>query len=428
MDNKKSQKIKNSISLAWISITVLVSLLILYTAYHIFSNIGSSVKTTPTGFTEETSSAIFEGVILRDEKVLSSSYTGDVRYLVSDGERASTDMDIAEVYSNKSQEDLSAKIRELEEKLYILKKSNDVGVVSVTDIEKLDDNLEKLYSELMLAVSKSELARASEIEKELLVCLNKKKIYDGTVKNYKAEISLLEDEINKLYASFGGNKDTINAGVGGYFYHNCDGYEKSLSLDALSSLDVNTLKDLINEVKAAPVIENDEIGKMVYDYKWYIASVCDESLSSSLVEGECYEITLFNEKNIEVEMMLEKIGESDAGQTMLTFSCTVMPDGFDYGRYQSFQVKISSVKGYRVPAGALCKVVDDISGEEKVGVYILNASVVYFRRVEIIAECDGYYIVAECDRSLENYREYLDLNDLIIVSGDDLYDGKVIER
>ena len=59
---------------------------------------------------------------------------------------------------------------------------------------------------------------------------------------------------------------------------------------------------------------------------------------------------------------------------------------------------------------------------------MLNASVVYFRRVEILAECDGYYIVAECDKSRENYKEYLDLNDLMIVSGEGLYDGKIIER
>lgn len=426
MENVKQPKKK--INPAWIAITVLLSLLILYTVYHVFGNKGGTVKTVPTGFTEQTSSVIAEGIIIRDERVITSQYSGDVRYLMPDGVRISADMSVAEVYSNKSDIELEKSIAELEEKLEILKKSNDVGVVSVTDIEKLDAEMGRLYSELMLAVSKGELARAGEIEKELLISLNKKKIYDGTVKNYKAEISALETEINKLYASFGGEKDTLSISEGGYFYHECDGYESTLTLDALSALDINTLKNKIIEIKEKPVIENDEVGKMVYDYKWRLASLCDESVAATLVEGDSYEITLFGERNVDVSMTLEKLGESDGESRLVIFSCNVMPDGFDFGRYQSFQIMISSIKGYRVPTAALQRVVDKVSGEEKVGVYVLNASVVYFRRVEILAECDGYYIVAECDKSRENYKEYLDLNDLMIVSGEGLYDGKIIER
>lgn len=427
MDSEKKQPKKKNTNLAWISITVLLSLLIIYTVYHVFANVGG-VKTTPTGYAEHTSSTVIDGIVFRNEKALNSSYTGDIRYLVSDGERISNDAKIAEAYSNRSGEDLSAKIRELEEQLEIFQKSNDVGIISVTDIEKLNAQTEKLYSELMLAMSQNELAGVAEIEKELLICLNKKKIYDGTVSSYNAEISALETEINKLYASFGGDKETLTSSEGGYFYYNCDGYESILTLDTLSNLDLGELQDKINEVRSVPVKENDAVGKIVYDYTWYTACVCDASVASLLCEGELYEMTLFERKNTEVEMTLEKIGESDGEQTMLIFSCSVMPEGFSFGRYQTFEIKINSVKGYRVPSNAIYRITDSESGEEKVGVYILNASVVHFRRVEIIVECDGYYIVAECDRSLDNYKEFLDLNDLIIISGKDLYDGKIIDK
>ena len=427
MDTENKQPKKKNANLAWISITVLLSLLIIYTVYHVFANVGG-VKTTPTGYAEQTSSAVMDGIVFRDEMTLTSSYTGDIRYLVSDGERVSNDAKIAEVYSNESGEDLSAKIRELEEQLEIFQKSNDVGIISVTDIEKLNAQTEKLYSELMLAVSQNELAKVEKIENELLICLNKKKIYDGTVSSYNAEISALEDEINKLYNSFGGSKETLTSSEGGYFYYNCDGYESTFTLDALSSLDLDTLQSQMNDVRSVPVKENGAVGKMVYDYTWYFACVCETSVASLLCEGELYEITLFEKENTEVEMTLEKVGESNGAQTMLIFSCSVMPDGFSFGRYQTFEIKISSVSGYRVPSNAIYRMTDSESGEEKVGVYILNASVVHFRRVEIIAECDGYYIVAECDRSLDNYKEFLDLNDLIIISGKDLYDGKIIDK
>ena len=428
MENEKIKQIKKNISPAWIAITVLLSMLILYTVYHVFGNTGGVVKTTPTGFTEQTVYVVLEGVVVREETVLKSNYSDGVKYLVSNGERISADSPVAEVYSSKAAENAYLKISELEEKLYILRRSNDVGVVSVTDIERLETEMSRLYSELVLATSKGELAKAEALEKELLICLNKKKIYDGTVKNYKSEIARLEAEINALYASFGGNKETVSVSEGGYFYHACDGYESMLTPDVLSSIGLVDLKGKISEVKDKPTIENNEIGKMVYDYTWYLASVCDEAVAAALVEGESYEVTLFSERDISVSMTVERLGESDGESRLVVFSCTVMPDGFEFGRYQNIQIKISSVKGYRVPASALCEVKDKESGEKIKGVYILNASVVHFRRVEIIAECDGYYIVAECDKSREDHREYLDLNDLIIVSGDDLYDGKIIER
>ena len=77
---------------------------------------------------------------------------------------------------------------------------------------------------------------------------------------------------------------------------------------------------------------------------------------------------------------------------------------------------------------ALVNVIDATTGEEKQGVYILNASVVYFRRVEIIAEDNGYYIVQKIDRSKENYQEYLNLNDSIIIDPDGMYDGKILKK
>jgi hypothetical protein len=57
------------------------------------------------------------------------------------------------------------------------------------------------------------------------------------------------------------------------------------------------------------------------------------------------------------------------------------------------------------------------------GVYIFKDSTVYFRRIEILYRGDGYCVVAE-----QNGREdYLALYDLLVTSGEDLYDGRVFQ-
>lgn len=427
MENENSQQKKKRPSLAWISITLLFSMLIIYTVYHVFSGM-MGIKTTPTGYAEQSVSAVMEGVIFRDETPILSKYNGDVRYYVNDGERVSKDTVIAEVYSEKSGQELSFEIAELEERLEILRLSNDVGIVSITDIENLNKEIDRVSAKLYLALSGNDLERVSELERELLILLNKKKIYNGTVSNYDNEIAKLENELDRLYESFSGDSESLAVDEGGYFYHRCDGYEGRLDADKLSGASVSDISSYINEVKETPVKESEAIGKIVGDHKWYVVSVCDSSIASSLEAGRSYSVILFGESSTEVEMTLESVGEADGDKCAVTFSCSVMPAGFSYRRYQTFEIKISSVYGYRVPSDTLNRMIDAESGEEITGVYILNASVVYFKKVNIIAECDGYYIVEENDKSREDHKDFLSLNDLIIISGKDLYDGKVIDK
>ena len=94
---------------------------------------------------------------------------------------------------------------------------------------------------------------------------------------------------------------------------------------------------------------------------------------------------------------------------------------------------MNSVSGYRIPSDSLVK----LDGED--GVYIIVGTVVEFRRVTVVKKGEGYCIVKtyEEDRAeLEKAEEegiqvvrppYLKINDLIITSGNDLYDGKLLD-
>lgn len=423
----KAEK-KTRFSFAWKALTVLISLLILYTAYHVFFGLSESVKTTPAGLVEQSNSIILEGVIFRNEEPIATNNKGDLRPYLSNGEMATVDAAVAAVYSKSLKNDVNSKIEELENKLDIYKQSNVRGLVSIVDIERINAEIEQLYTSIMLALSNGDNYKAARAEKELLICLNTLEIYEGKVKNYNDEIASIEAELDELYNAFEGEKEYVFADKGGYFYYSCDGYEQELTLEALDTLTVSDLKDICERVKDKPITKSSYKCKFVYESTWHIASLCDDKSAALLEVGREYTATVFDIKEREIKVMLEKKGESENGQSVLVFSCSTSPAGFDYTRYQSFKLDISSIEGYRVPKEALQTVVDKKTGEEKVGVYVLNASVVEFKRVDIISEGEGYYIVAKLDRSKENYTEYLDLNDLIILDTNGMYDGKVLTK
>ena len=91
------------------------------------------------------------------------------------------------------------------------------------------------------------------------------------------------------------------------------------------------------------------------------------------------------------------------------------PADFSYLRSQAVEITLDTRTGFYLPDSALHTVNGDV------GVYVLDGSVAVFRRVEILYRGDGFALAsADAEGSTE-----LSLNDLIITSGENLYDGKV---
>ena len=121
-DKPKDQKEnkKPRFSLTWKAFTRLVSLLIIYTGYHVFYGLAENVKTTAAGLVEESHSVMLEGVIFRNEETISTKYQGDMRTYFYNGERVTVDSAVADVYAEYSGDDINFKIDEIKDKIEIL--------------------------------------------------------------------------------------------------------------------------------------------------------------------------------------------------------------------------------------------------------------------------------------------------------------------
>lgn len=412
---------KTRVSGGWILMTVAVSLLILYTVYHVFFGLAQGVETTYAGLIEDGRAVVLEGVIFRDEAPLKTEYRGELYPYLYDGERASASSVVGEIYSKSAGGDVARELAELEEKLDILKKSNVRGLISISDVEKLNKEADELYSQYMLALSKGEIYRASALEREYLIAINKLKICRGEVKNYDAEISELEAEAQALYNSLGGEMEYVIAEKSAYFYHSCDGYEEILTNSALEQMSASELSELVGKVKQEPKRESEYKCKFVYDHTWRIAAICESDAAELLEVGRAYTVTLYDFRERELSFVLESASEAQEGKVKLVFSCSEMPEGFEYSRYQSFRIDVSSVKGYRVPKGAV------VSVDGLMGVYVLQGSEVRFKRVTVLSEGKGYYVCAEQSTHGEP-QSYLAQNAQIILDPDGMYDGRILSR
>ena len=131
----------------------------------------------------------------------------------------------------------------------------------------------------------------------------------------------------------------------------------------------------------------------------------------------------------------------DGEGALVVFRSEDMPEGFGFERSFSAETVALRTTGYRIPTEAVVTLHSKETGEDVTGVYILAGNVVEFRKISIHVRRDGYIIAdtyedvkAYLDSlSDEEYAErtadgwgYLGLNDNIITSGNELYEGKVI--
>ena len=121
-------------------------------------------------------------------------------------------------------------------------------------------------------------------------------------------------------------------------------------------------------------------------------------------------------------MTLERIiTDNSADQALLVFRTGEIPENFNYLRMQTIEVVRQNYTGLGVPASAV-RVVD---GEQ--GVDTLIGNVVKFRKIDTLFEEEGYFIVKSYASNESGYAEHLKRNELIIVKGKNLYDGKIIQ-
>lgn len=368
-----------------------------------------------------------ESCIFRNETVMANPAGGAVVTLVSEGERVSKGQLVANIYSNENDARLQDDINRINRRLEILQNSSVDKQFVISDLRKLDDDIDGIFAEIYEDASKGNLSSAITSSSELLVMLNKRDIIVESGFDYSSELEKLQSEKASLESRVGTVATPVFAEKAGYFFGDVDGYENIFDI---SLVDKITLLDFERLTSSKPdeTIESGSL-KIVGDFVWNIVCSIDAEKARTLTEGWDYTLSFPENGDYEMDMTLSKIvSETNSSTALAVFRVNVLPKDFNYKRFQNAEIVIEGFEGISVPKKAL-RVVNGIEG-----VYILVGDVVRFRSIERIAEKDGYYIVKlksaaavfEEDNGEQVEVKPLSLYDSIVVSGKQLFDGKII--
>ena len=355
-----------------------------------------------------------EGVLLFEESYVAGG--GTLGYLVADGERVSAGTAVAEIYSDAAQASLRQQLESLRKNrsaaLYDLMDSLDAGDYEDTDAEK----------------------------ENYILAQNKLWVITGEVASFSDQITALTQQAATVQSQLG-NPSQITAPQTGYFIRSSSSGRLNAGSADILALDAANLKAY---VESSPEIALDGCaGKIVSGFTWYYAGVCSAKQAEKLLDRDGKPLT----KSVEIRFpgqvetpLKAKVSEVniDAENDIARFvlSCEIINGDVLRLNCADAQIIVGRNTGLRVPAAAVHYLKEDGSeaegqGENYIpGVYVKYGNLARFCRIDPVYAAhpqitDGDDLIVLPSGTAGSVSQ-VRLYDEIIVSGQNLYDGKLL--
>ena len=380
---------------------VFLAAILAYVAVYLVSSLNNAYKTSAAvDYTVRDTISVY-GMVVRDEEVMKTGYSS-VYIEASEGKRVSGGGEIGAVYSTDEDLHRAERLREITEQIAGLEALEAGGQV---DNQKLESSIKSEILELRHAVQSRELAEADSHRLNIETLLFSASSDAGTV---SSQLSALRAEAASLQSAVARVSATVTAPASGLYSSALDGFEELTPAD-VAGISTAELKALLSEKREAP---DQALGKLVYGSAWYYASVMDAEDARRFAKGDRVTMIFGRYYSEVLHMRVESVSVPERGEAAVVFACEeAMADTLSM-RVQSAEIILSEDHGIRVPKRAI-----RMDEEGTIFVYVQTGIQVEKKPVELLFDVGEYYVV----RSSK-----LHAGDDVIVSGKDLYEGKVV--
>lgn len=242
-----------------------------------------------------------EGYIIRDEEVLKGeNYSNGLDQIITDGFRVSKGEAVFRYYSN-NEDEIMLQIKELDKQIDEALENSEKTIFSA-DIDNLEIQIEKILDEIQ---NENEIQVIEEYEKKLDSYIIKKAEIAGENSPAGSYIKTLIAERNELNNQLTSNSEIVYAPKAGVVSYRVDGLEEILKSDDFSYLSTELLNDFGLSVGAS-IPESKENGKVVNNFKCYIACIIDTENSEVAEVGDKVVLRLSDSSEVDSEIVYIK--------------------------------------------------------------------------------------------------------------------------
>ena len=387
-------------------------------AYFIVQGINYFVNPTTTTLTYRyrTEDAIpLRGYVVRKEAVIDSSETL-LELTHAEGERVAVGSAVATVYRSEDAlaqaQELQVLTQQLEQLRYAQSAASDA-----TAALKLDGDIRNDIVALRAACASG--GYADSLGSELKTTVLKRAYAYRGADNLSERAKELSSTISSVTASLRGTSSTIKASFAGTYSAVVDGYESVLTPELLEGLTPSGFDTI------SPAAVSSTVGKIIESDEWHFVSVLSEQDAARLRKNPSLTLRMASGVSFNLPVTVERIGKAESGRCVLVLTSDDYLSYLTLLREQNAELILHTYEGLRIPKNAL-----RVEEDGKSGVYCLVGLTAYFKPVNILYHGIDFCLVEPGEATGETDNQVLlytlRAGDEVIISANDLYNGKVI--
>lgn len=302
-------------------------------------------------------SNLLKGIIFREEEVVNSTRTGDIHYILSEGEKVANKGSVCLVANGEEIKSLKNQLYTLDHSLYNKQdKRSDLSyyqadVYQINEVLKkeIDTFAESKYWDNPKSVYELRQTLDKTIEdRTALYVQDESKTTEGIKGNRQEIVKSLKD-----------NQSAQKASMSGIISYTLDGYEDKLDTESLNTMDYEQYKNLLAATKklevSMPTLSaevNKPLYKIITDDKWRIATYVENEKVTSYEVGKYYNIYFEEAKQEFIRFKLESKQE-EGEMTKLVFVSNDYLVDFLPKRTIEFSIGKNKAEGLKIPLKAI---------------------------------------------------------------------------
>lgn len=398
-------------------ITVVLAVMVVsYILYNVAHSMRSGVATAQAVLFSASDSLDTEGLVIRQEEVLSAEYNL-VLPMREEGEKVAAGSTVALSLRSLQARDRQDRILQIREDLQQLE-------LALSYQSQLADNaavtakIDEATAVFASQVADGRLDSAEAVGQSLKSLILRRELGTDDTAALEAQIESLEQELQDLQDENVGEAKPVVAATSGYYSQTVDGYEAILTPEYANNMSIAEFGQ-IWDGKNDPEVPKLSAGRLIASPEWYYATLVPVKRLEKLSLGDTLTVVLKGESNRELEMTVVRLEKTGEEQGLLVLRCSRSLAAVSDLRRTEALVVFRSYSGVRVPKEAVCY--DEEA--DTAGVYILENGRAIWKSVTLLFDVGDAYIAELDQTSTKN----LWPGDLILPRTENLFDGKVVE-
>ncbi|HHX60729.1 MAG TPA: hypothetical protein GX707_08450 [Epulopiscium sp.] len=298
-------------------------------------------------------SDVFDGLIVRNEKVIPNTKEGNMYLLAAEGDKVKKNGQVYQILDSADATMLEESMQNVESDIEKMQAKRQEVSYYQNEIQAINNTINNNIEIYYMQAEPGKLEYTHELKKQLEYEIVKRK--NVHMKDSTVALNELKDQKQDLSTQLRSNETiyrTLESGIISYY---TDGFEERFTLDKLEGITEKDIKQKYTNISTTAnqiLGANEPAYRIIRDNDWKLVCFMPESWAEKFPVGKKHEFVLIEDSNVEFTLKVEE-NIPEGKRHKIIFSSNEQLDLIASTRTLSFKSLQYMYEGLKIPTSAI---------------------------------------------------------------------------